>query len=1011
MYGWRSRSSWSLLAVVLTGVIAGGLDFAHADVELNVVANPDPAAPGEQIRVQITVANNGASSESDLIVSMDYPAGMNFVAESLITGPFTFNCTSASCTSGETMVWDVGILAPGQSLTFSFPAVVANATLAGTEINWLAAVSNAGGELATSLSVITVDPEPALSVSIDERDDPVVADGDLSFTIRYGNRSAASVTSTQLRFPMPAQTMFVSASQRGILADGEVSWDLGTLAAGAVGERTVVVQVDGPPSSGSLIASEAIIEAISSALPTRRRSSEVTRVAPNTPLALSLSVFPQSAQPGETTIVEMTVTNTDDAQVFGGRIDLSYPAGMNFVAESLINGPFTFGCSSASCIAGEVVVWELETMNPGQSLTFWFPAAVANATPSGSAIPWRAKISDDSGAESEESTTTTVREDPALTLALCEDADPIAAGDDLTVTMRYGNSAASSVSSVALSFPVPSGTTFVSATGDASVSDGVVSWSLGTLDAGGVGEQRVVLSVNENLTPGTLVESEAAIGGTRNALPTERRATTATVVAPTRGLEVSLNVTPQPAQPGEQLDVEITVANSAASPVFGARVELRYPPGQNFVAENLVTGPFTFNCSSASCVSGENAVWDLGTLSAGQSMTFSMPSVVAQATPAGSVIPWQVLALDDSGAVTAESKVTTVDATPELSITIDESRDPVPAGEELTYSVIYGNASDISVTGAVLSFALPTESTFTSASGDGEFADGSVRWSLGTLGAGTVGEESVVVSVAGGLPNGTLLDSEAAIEGTAGSLPTQRRATAATYVAPDTPLGLTLDVVPSSLLPGESVDVRLAVTNTSAAQVFGARVDMRHPTGLNFVNEAAITGPFTNNCTSASCISGENMIWDLGVLDPGATVLLGVPSTVANLTPRGSVISWKAMASEDSGSVVHRSTSGGITETDVSVFLRGDCNDDGSVDISDGIFNLNALFVQGSEQSNCLEACNANNDDSNDISDAIFLFNFLFVDGEPIEPPYPGCGEDPQPDDSIGCDRTACLDV
>ncbi len=95
--------------------------------------------------------------------------------------------------------------------------------------------------------------------------------------------------------------------------------------------------------------------------------------------------------------------------------------------------------------------------------------------------------------------------------------------------------------------------------------------------------------------------------------------------------------------------------------------------------------------------------------------------------------------------------------------------------------------------------------------------------------------------------------------------------------------------------------------------------------------------------------------------------------------------------------------------SDVFGLLRGDCNGDGGVDISDGIFHLNSLFVLGSEQTDCLEACNSNDDDASDISDAIFTFNFLFVAGsETIPSPYPVCGPDPAIAMSLGCERFGC---
>ena len=70
-------------------------------------------------------------------------------------------------------------------------------------------------------------------------------------------------------------------------------------------------------------------------------------------------------------------------------------------------------------------------------------------------------------------------------------------------------------------------------------------------------------------------------------------------------------------------------------------------------------------------------------------------------------------------------------------------------------------------------------------------------------------------------------------------------------------------------------------------------------------------------------------------------------------------------------------------------FLRGDCNDDGTVDISDPTFTLNFLFA-GGDDPKCREACNANGDDL-DVSDAIYTLNFLFSGGPPPIGSYPDC--------------------
>jgi len=81
-------------------------------------------------------------------------------------------------------------------------------------------------------------------------------------------------------------------------------------------------------------------------------------------------------------------------------------------------------------------------------------------------------------------------------------------------------------------------------------------------------------------------------------------------------------------------------------------------------------------------------------------------------------------------------------------------------------------------------------------------------------------------------------------------------------------------------------------------------------------------------------------------------------------------------------------------------FIRGDTNDDGSVNVGDVIFLLNSLFVTGSPQLNCLRAGDVNDDETTNVADAIFFLNALFVlNSPPVPPPNvaTGCGSDPTP--------------
>jgi hypothetical protein len=85
------------------------------------------------------------------------------------------------------------------------------------------------------------------------------------------------------------------------------------------------------------------------------------------------------------------------------------------------------------------------------------------------------------------------------------------------------------------------------------------------------------------------------------------------------------------------------------------------------------------------------------------------------------------------------------------------------------------------------------------------------------------------------------------------------------------------------------------------------------------------------------------------------------------------------------------------------VFVRGDSNDDGHVDISDAVCVLNWLFL-GAPESGCVAATNTNGDETADISDAVYLLGHLFLGGAAPVPPFPDCGPGTLPADEATCD-------
>lgn len=89
------------------------------------------------------------------------------------------------------------------------------------------------------------------------------------------------------------------------------------------------------------------------------------------------------------------------------------------------------------------------------------------------------------------------------------------------------------------------------------------------------------------------------------------------------------------------------------------------------------------------------------------------------------------------------------------------------------------------------------------------------------------------------------------------------------------------------------------------------------------------------------------------------------------------------------------------------LFVRGDANADGAVDVSDALFLVNWLFSTGPPGQ-----CNRAGDvDANGavqgLVDTLYLLGFLFNGGAPPPVPYPGCGSS-TPFTGLGCSTNTC---
>ncbi len=81
-----------------------------------------------------------------------------------------------------------------------------------------------------------------------------------------------------------------------------------------------------------------------------------------------------------------------------------------------------------------------------------------------------------------------------------------------------------------------------------------------------------------------------------------------------------------------------------------------------------------------------------------------------------------------------------------------------------------------------------------------------------------------------------------------------------------------------------------------------------------------------------------------------------------------------------------------VTTNKKNLFIRGDANNDGILDVSDAVKGL--LYLFDGQPLSCQDAADVNDDGRVDISDSVYLLNYLFKGGQSIPQPIePGTDE------------------
>ena len=187
---------------------------------------------------------------------------------------------------------------------------------------------------------------------------------------------------------------------------------------------------------------------------------------------------------------------------------------------------------------------------------------------------------------------------------------------------------------------------------------GTLTWSLGTLPLCKGGAFELVVAVDDRAPYGAVLTNTAAIfSGTVDLDPADNVATQAVTIAPNvsvakDGLRYAII--------GKEIVYTLTVTNEGVAPVGDVTLVDELPPQVNF--SGALPVPTT--------VSGQSLIWDIGTMAAGQVLTYHVLGVVDSATAPGAVLTNSArITVTATGEITGDNEaIFTTTAYPLVSI-------------------------------------------------------------------------------------------------------------------------------------------------------------------------------------------------------------------------------------------------------------------------------------------------------------------------------------------------------
>ena len=870
---------------------------------------PDTATSDSDITYTLAIANNGPDAASAVQLLDALPPELTFVSLTQDTGP-AFVCTDPGAGNPGDIDCQIAALLAGASAQFTVVAHIDASVGPGSFITNIATASTAStdpNEKNNSAPAGTFIPSPQADLFVTKQGPASAApDRDFEYTVSVGNAGPDPAADLTWQDTLPGDLTFVSLQQTSgptmscstpaVGAGGIVTCSLATFEAGVTATFTLTVHVPVDAFSGTEYVNTATISSSTPDPSDENGSSTTTTVI----AAVDLSVVksgPASVAAGDMVSYDLQIANAGpDFATVVSLVD-ALPAPLTFV--SLVqNTGAPFFCTTPAEGSNGTVHCSGSGLPASASAQFTLVAQAPLDTPDGTSVMNTATVT------GEQFDIDTSNNASSVTTAITNTADvrvgksapaTVTAGDDLVYTLVVANDGPDVAAGVALSDPLPAGTSFVSLAQTGAALDcltpavgagGTVTCSAATLASGASTTLTLTVQVPTSIADGTVLGNTATVSSTStdaNATNDSQSVETAVV----NQADLSLAKTaPATASAGGDLVYTLLLGNEGPASAANVSLDDVLPTGTTFVS--LAQTGTALSCTTPAVGAAGTVACTAATYASGAGTTLTLTVRVADdAAEASTISNTATVATTTTDPDSADNTATAETAVANQADLALTKTGPASAsvGDDLVYTLVLTNDGPSPAASVSLQDPLPANTSFVSLAQSGAAmacttpavgATGTVDCTAATYADGASTTLTLTLQVSDAAPDAFTVANTATVSATtANPDPTDNTATAETTVSNQADLVLTKSAA-ASVSAGDDLVYTVVLTNQGPLQAASVSLEDVLPANTSFVSLAqsgaalacttpAVGAAGTVACTAATYASGASTTLTLTV--------------------------------------------------------------------------------------------------------------------------------------------------